>query len=70
MSGGDAMQLLAVIAKGAAERTATEPDGVANDRVEDRLNIGLRLSDYAEDFAGRPLSLQRLLALRTFLLQG
>ena len=64
------MHLLTVIAKGIGKHAATEPDGVANNRLEHRLSIGLRLSDHAEDFAGRPLSLQRLLALHALSLQA
>jgi hypothetical protein len=43
LSGGNEMQLLAVVAKGIGEPAATKFDGVANNRIEHRLDFGSRL---------------------------
>src|SRR5262249_19620188 len=41
-------------------RSLTEPAGIPNDRVEDRLNISRRTRNHAQDLAGRRLLLKRL----------
>ena len=39
--------------------SSAQPNGAANDRVEDGLNFGLRLADDSQDLAGRGLLVQR-----------
>jgi hypothetical protein len=50
----------AVVAKDRAVPGATQPYRVLDDRVEDRLHVGGRAGDDAQDLAGGRLLLERL----------
>src|SRR6266852_37645 len=57
---GDLMDHLAIELKERAEETVAEPHGTSDDRVEDRLDVGLRAADDAQDLRRRCLLLQSL----------
>src|SRR5882724_6869373 len=54
------MNQLAVKLEERAEKSVAQLDGASDDRVEDRLHVGLRPADDAQDLARRRLLLQRL----------
>ena len=53
---GDQMEQLAVELEERAEESVAQPHGASDDRVEDRLHVGLRPADDAQDLARRRLS--------------
>src|SRR3990172_3784784 len=55
---GDMAEQLAVELKERPEESVAQPHGASNDRVEDRLDVGLRLADHPEDLARRGLLLE------------
>jgi hypothetical protein len=52
---GDVVEQLAIVLHETAEEPVAQPRGASDDRVEDRLHIGLRLADDAQDLGGRRL---------------
>src|SRR5712692_3101883 len=57
---GDTVEQLAVELIERAKKSVAQPHGASDDRVEDRLHVGLRAADHAEDLARRRLLLERL----------
>src|SRR5713101_6484792 len=57
---GNEIDQLAVELMERAEGSIAQPHGASDDRVEDRLHIGLRPADDAQDLSGRRLLLERL----------
>src|SRR5712691_692538 len=57
---GDQMEQLAVEPIERAEESVAQSHGTSDNRVEDRLHVGLRLADDAQDLRRRRLLLQRL----------
>jgi hypothetical protein len=66
---GDMMDLLAVEPKERAEEPVAQSHRAPDDRVEDRLDVGLRPADHAQDLRRRRLLLERLADLCVPLLQ-
>jgi len=62
------MKVLAIELESPAEKSVAQPRGILNDGVEDRLRVGVRPADDAEDLSRRPLLFgflgQRALQLR------
>src|SRR5712691_1537725 len=56
---GDMMDQLAVELIERAEEPVAQPHGASDDRVEDRLHVGLRSADDAQDLGRRRLLFQR-----------
>ena len=57
---GDKMEQLAVELIEPAEESIAQLHGASDDRVEDRLHVGLRPADDAQDLSRRCLLLQGL----------
>src|SRR5437870_4900275 len=57
---GGKINQLAVELKERAEEPVAQPHGASHDRVEDRLHVGLRPADDAQDLSRRCLLLQGL----------
>jgi hypothetical protein len=55
---GDEVDELAVKPKERAEDPVAQPDGVSDDRVEDRLHVRLGPADHPQDLAGGRLLLE------------
>ena len=58
---GSKMQQLTVESRNEAVGRTAQPHGLVGDGIEDRLNIGRRLADHAQELGGRRLLLERLL---------
>src|SRR5713101_4480841 len=67
---GDVMDQLAVELIEPAEEAVAQPHGASDDRVEDRLHVGLRAADDAQDLSCRRLLLERLGNLRMSSAEG
>ena len=57
---GREVHQLAIEPEDGAQHPVAESHGAPHDRIEDRLHVGRRLADHAQDLAGRSLLLQRL----------
>src|SRR6266446_10877860 len=57
---GDKMNELSVELKEPAEESVAQPHGASDDRVENRLDVGLRPADDTQNLRGCRLLLQRL----------
>ena len=60
---GDHVDQLAVVARDAADASVAERQGVLDDRIEHRLDVGRRLRDDLQDLGRRRLLLERLAEL-------
>src|SRR5712692_3229237 len=67
---GDVMDQLAVKLKDRAEESVTQPHRASDNRVEDRLHVGLGAADHPQDLSRRRLLLEGFGSLSMSLCKG